>query len=130
MSDATLRALERAARGKPPGDPDREAWLAARRRVGQKLTRRVWTTKAGDRIRIVDLADDHLVNCIRFLTRGYGRVFLTPDERQWSTDARSILAALRKEARQRALNFAPLEPAFSTSTPAPGAASYWLESPA
>lgn len=27
MSDANLRRLERAARGKPPGDPHRQRWL-------------------------------------------------------------------------------------------------------
>lgn len=105
MSDAQLRALERAARDTPPRSLEREQWLAARRRVGQVLTRRTWTTKDGRTLRIVDLGDTHLVNCIRFLIRGYGRVFLTPDERQWSSEARAILRALRKEARQRGLAF-------------------------
>lgn len=101
MSDAQLRALERAARDTPPRSLEREQWLAARRRVGQVLTRRLWKTKDGRTLRIVDMPDDHLLNAERFLRRRASEIraegfFVTGSHA-------SLLNALAKEARQRGL---------------------------
>jgi len=35
----------------------------------------LWTTKSGERVRICDMEDDHLVNCVNMLRR-YGQAIL------------------------------------------------------